>query len=399
MSPLRIAVAIGQLIPGEGGAELQALRLAAALQRRGHQVEILTSRPAGRPAVEYLQGVPVRRLFAFGNARGLWRLGIYSFMGLVGETLVRERHRFDLVHVHQLLHTACAVMATRPLHRLPVLIKLATAGRYGDLHQMRTGQTAFVLSRQLLPLALGADRLVAISDEIARELQEAGVAPERIVRIPNGVVLPAQTTTPAARAAARTALGLTDEDEVVVYVGRCEPQKGPDLLLAAWGELRRRPRCHLFALGKGFPTDARFQRAALVSSRLRLPGRVADVTRYLAAADVLIHPSRGEGLSNALLEAMAHGLACVASGIQANVELLAGAGLLAPPEDGAALGRLAAELLDDPVRRQQIGLAGRRRAEGFSLEAVAERYERLYKELLGEPGPHRSAAVSTVQGR
>lgn len=379
----RVAMAIGQLVPGEGGAELQALRLAAALRRRGHEIEIITSRPRGYPALEILEGVPVRRLFAFGNRRGLWRLGIYSAAGLLGQTLVSERRRFDLVHVHQLLHTACAVMAARPLHRLPVLVKIATAGRYGDLHQMRVGDTHFVGSRQLLPMALRADRFVAISDEIGDELREAGVAPERIARIPNGVILPPPPSSPERRAA-RASLGAQEGDEVVVYVGRCDAQKGPDLLLAAWEVLRRRPRCHLFVLGRGFPGDPRFCAAAAASARIHVLGRVSDVPRYLRAADALLHPSRGEGLSNSLLEALAHGVPCVASGLLANVELLGGgAGVLTPPGDGAAAGRLCAELLDDPERRRALALAGRRRAEDYGLDGVAARYEALYGELLG----------------
>jgi glycosyltransferase involved in cell wall biosynthesis len=306
-------------------------------------------------------------------------------MGLLMSELIRRRRQIDVVHVHQLFHAACAAVAAQPLHGRPVLVKLATAGPYGDLHQMRTGQTVLPGSRHLLPLALQANRIVAISEEISKELLEAGVPPARIARIPNGVALPQRPPGRAEREASRHGLGLARSDEVVVYVGRCFPQKAPDLLLGAWEVLRQRPRCHLLLLGEGFLEDARFLGAASESPRFRVQGRVHDVQRYLRAADVLLHPSRGEGLSNSLLEALAMGVPCVASGIAANVELLAcGAGLLAPPESGAELGRLAAQLLDDEKERRRLGERGRRRAQDFDLCRVAQRYEELYKQMMEE---------------
>src|SRR5262249_18161214 len=84
-----------------------------------------------------------------------------------------------------------------------------------------------------------------------------------------------------------------------------------------------------------------------------------------------------------------------------NAELLGGgAGLLGPPEDGAALGRLAAGLLDDPVRRGLLGAAGRERARRFSLEEVAARYEAVYAELAAAPAQGlRSAGARSPAGR
>lgn len=384
----RIIMTISQLVRGHGGCEQQALRLGSALIARGHEVEILTSRPAGAPREEVMDGVPVRRLFIFGNRRGLWRLGIYSYMALLSEELLRRRGWMDVVHVHQAFHAAYAAVATRPLHRCPVLVKIATAGRYGDLQQMQKGTGSIPGSSILLPTVLRADRLVAISDEIRGELLLAGVEQERIARIPNGVVLPQGTVTPDARYGARRSLGLPEDGEVVVYVGRCQPQKAPELLLAAWRRLRERPRCHLLVLGEGFLTDPRFRAEQAESSRLHLYGRVTEVPRYLRAADALIHPSRGEGLSNSLLEALSLGVPCVASGIAANEELLRdGAGLLAPPEDGDTLADLCAILLDSPDRRRALALGGRRRAEEFDLGRVCARYEALYAELLdGQQG-------------
>ncbi len=388
-------MAIGQLTTSVGGCEQQAVKLAQALIERGHDVEILTSRPLGSPAVERIGQVPIQRLFIFGNRRGLWRLGIYSYIALLGEELLRRRERMDVVHVHQAFHAAFAAVATRPLHRRPVLVKVATAGVYGDLYQMRSGTIPLPASRHLLPTVLDADRLVAISEEIEGELLAAGVPRPHICRIPNGVTLPGEPVSPALRAQARRSLALSpldgpERDEVVVYAGRCRPQKAPELILHAWLRLRQRPRCHLLILGDGFPEDPRFQRIAAECPRVRLCGRVSDVPRYLAAADVLLHPSRGEGLSNTLLEALSMGVPCVASGIRANAELLrGGAGLLSPPEDGTLLGVLCDALLADPRRRQLMSVLARKRALEFEMGGVCARYEALYEELTEECGAGR----------
>lgn len=385
MRPLRITMAIGQLSQGVGGCEQQALRLAAALRRRNHEVEILTSRPHGTPVFERINEIPVYRLFNFGNRRLLWRLGIYSFMAHLGQELMRRKDWADVFHIHQAQHAACAAVASRAVHRRPVLVKLATAGEYGDIHQMRSGQ-AFPGSRYLLSTVLKADRIIAISDELANELRANRVPDSRIVRIPNGVALPVEPVTPEQRLNARGSLGLPRDAEVVVYVGRCKQQKAPDLLLQAWQRLRGRPHCHLLVVGEGFKENAQFQTAALESSRLHLCGRVNGAQDYMAAADVLLHPSRGEGLSNTLLEAMALGLPIVASGITANGELLrGGAGLLAPPEDGPCLGLLVEALLDDHRRRAALALAARERALQYDLNTVAERYEAVYRGLVQGP--------------
>ena len=121
---------------------------------------------------------------------------------------------------------------------------------------------------------------------------------------------------------------------MIVESGPRPGRSGPEPTAPGCGEEHDgRSVLHLLVVGQGFEEHPAFRTAANEEPRLRLCGRVYDVPRYLAAADVFLFPSRGEGLSNAMLEALAHGLPCVASRIPANAELLAeGAGLLAPPK-------------------------------------------------------------------
>jgi glycosyltransferase involved in cell wall biosynthesis len=112
-------------------------------------------------------------------------------------------------------------------------------------------------------------------------------------------------------------------------------------------------------------------------------GSVADVRGPLAAMDVFVLPSRAEGLSNALLEAMATARPVIATAVGGTGEALEGGatGLLVPPGDARALATAAVGLLKDPARAARLGAAAQRLVtERFSARAMTERFERLYAE-------------------
>lgn len=388
---------ITQFQLGHGGAELQAHRLARALIASRHEVEIVTARNAGEATAEIVEGVPVRRLFCFGNRRLVWRLGPYSYTGLLIAELLRRRSAHDVVHAHQALQAAFGAVVARRLGGRPVVVKVATAGPYGDLVQMREGRPTLPAGSAWMAQTIlkGADALVAISDAIAEELRVAGVPPDRVVRIPNGVdVRPLPT--PDERAAARFSVGVAPETPVVVYVGRAGEQKGSDILLRAWRAVVERGaptgiRPRLFLLGEGFDKDVGFMRLALeIGDSLTVTGRVRDVQRYLAAADLFVLPSRGEGLSNAILEAMMSGVPCVVSDIAPNRELIGHGrtGLTFPSGDVAGLAGAMRHALEWPSEMAALAASARRLVEErYAMPEVTRAYETLYARLVGQPAP------------
>jgi glycosyltransferase involved in cell wall biosynthesis len=112
-------------------------------------------------------------------------------------------------------------------------------------------------------------------------------------------------------------------------------------------------------------------------------GYRTDVPSILSMSDIFVLPSYSEGLPNALMEAMAAGCACVASGVGGVVELLSAneAGLTVPPGDGAALRGAIEKLLDDPDLRSRLGARARRVIEeGYRLEQSADRLCRILEE-------------------
>src|SRR6185295_18528307 len=122
-----------------------------------------------------------------------------------------------------------------------------------------------------------------------------------------------------------------------------------------------------------------------VADRVQLLGDRSDVPDVLAALDVFVLPSRTEGMSNALLEAMAAGLPVVATAVGGNPEVVApdGSGLLVPPDDPEAMAAAVARLLAAPAEAARLGAAARRRVEeSFGARAMVRRLEAVYTALL-----------------
>jgi L-malate glycosyltransferase len=385
--------------PWVGGMERQALKLARELVARGIEVEILTGRWfRGTPRGEVRDGVRITRhqtLWEFGGVRGLRKLGGYLYLVTLVGALWRRRRDTAVIHVHGCnYHTAGAVLAGR-LTGTPVVVKLANSGPGSDLAKLRRGaQLAF--SGLLLPVALRADRFVAINPEVREELQAEGVSPERIVEIPNGVEEGPVRPRHDARGTAR-----------VVFVGRLHEQKGIDTLLSAAVHVRRRRPDLAFRfdlLGEG-PEEARLRERVVhlgLDGYVRFRGNRDDVVAQLATADVFVLPSRAEGISNALLEASSVGTPVVVSDLPGNRVVVEHerTGLVVPVGESGPLADALIRLLEDEEFRERLGAAGRRTIEGrFTIGAVASAYTSLYGELGAEVGwasASRRGASGTV---
>jgi glycosyltransferase involved in cell wall biosynthesis len=117
---------------------------------------------------------------------------------------------------------------------------------------------------------------------------------------------------------------------------------------------------------------------------VRFAGNQADVEPFLCAAEILVLPSRSEGMSNAVLEAMAHGLAVIATDVPGNRAVITAGldGLLVPYGEPRRLCRCLLELLADPAVRTRLGTAARATVDArFAIRAVAGQYDRLYRGL------------------
>ncbi len=229
------------------------------------------------------------------------------------------------------------------------------------LHMLRRApepaRSIFVAGLARAMRAAGA----TICESRAERDELAAVAPDaRILMIPNGIALPPLGD----RRRVRAELGLTDGDVLGVFVGQLEERKEP--LLAIDAAERAGPPFVLALAGDGPDADAV---AARAGPAVRPLGFRTDLPDIFAAADVYVAPSRREGVSYALLEAMGAGLATIVADGPGSPEVVADAGIVVPAGDPVALAAALGTLAREPGLRTRLGAAARRRvADEFSLD-------------------------------
>lgn len=378
--------------------------------RLGEQVTVVAPHAEGLAAGWEDGGVEVvtfryapERWEVLGYGRSLeadegvrWRAALVAPLYLaaarrVVARLVRQRG-FDVVQGHWVVPNglvAGAFGGRRPGPRVAV-----------GLH----GSDVFLAERRgvraAVRWALGrTDVLTGCSPELVERVCALGFPRERAHVIPYGVdvgtfrpVEEASEPEREAAAAWRRRLGVPDGAPLVLTVGRMASKKGFDILLAALPELlAREPQTHWVLAGAGDRLEEWRRTAEAMAGGVRVcfPGVVLRdaLPDLYRAADLFVlpavHDARGnvDGLPNVILEAMASGLAVVASGISGIPLAVADGetGSLVPERDPAALAAALAALLADPDRLRALGRAGRRRAVAeLTWDSVARRYRQAY---------------------
>lgn len=226
------------------------------------------------------------------------------------------------------------------------------------------------------------DVVICVSDR-ERSLAVAGGIRGRLHVIPNGVDTTAiGPASEADRRDARRALGL-ENAPTAVCVGRLHHAKGQDILLRAWPSvLRALPDATLYLVGDG-PEMPNL--VAMAGSGVSFMGHRTDVPAWLAAADVVVIPSRWEGMSLAMLEAMAVARCVVTTDVPgARQALGTQAEAIVPATDTDALAGALVRRLADPDLARSEGMAARAKAEGaFDLPKITAEVAVLYLELVG----------------
>ena len=220
--------------------------------------------------------------------------------------------------------------------------------------------------------------------------------------VPNGIE--EAEADPRRRARLRRALGLLDGDAFLLFLGRLHPEKGPDLLLEALDRLRRvRPDGWRVALVGDGPLRADLARQVAerrLGDRVLLPGARRHVAPWLDAADLLVLPSREEGMPVAALEAMMRGRPVVGTSVGGTPEVVENdrTGLLVPPADVAALAQALDALIADAGRRISLGTAAASEARRrFTLERMADATLAEYRRLLHPAPAHAGRAVAPAR--
>jgi glycosyltransferase involved in cell wall biosynthesis len=214
------------------------------------------------------------------------------------------------------------------------------------------------------------------------------IRPEKISLVPNAIDLRRFSPREASRDEARASLGLPAASRIVAGVGRLNPQKNFALFLDIAAQLAPRfPDLHFLLAGDGPEEQMLREKASAlgIANRVTFSGYVADTRLVYLAADVLLMPSRYEGLPMTLLEAMAMGLPVVASKLDGIAEVIGdGAeGFLAPSDDAALFAERTAALLADAELSSRISKNARAKIEAsFSVERMTSSVEDIYDRFL-----------------
>lgn len=386
---LRLALVTRRYPPLIGGAERVLSYLAEALAREGAEVTVLTSRADGTEGSPAREDVPVAgarcrgRLTILRLATSRWRfVGTWLYMRNLRRWFAENA--VDLAYVSMLKHDAYVAVEAGFKHGFPVVLRPEGAGATGDVAWQGWGN----FGRRIGVRCRQADAFVAISKAIERELIAAGYNAARIHDLPNGVPIPerAWQRRDDWRSAPRAA-----------FVGRLALEKGLDALIDAWPLVRQtHPGAQLVLIGEGPERPSLEQRARSLGlgpgldQAVDLPGASEDVTARLRDADLFVLPSREEGMSIALLEAMALGIPLVASSIPGNRRLVSDFkhGRLATPGDPRSLAQAVLDQWAEFDRAFHMSRAARSRVQQeFSIAAVAREHLKLFETLVENRRP------------
>lgn len=375
--PLRVVYLIRSL--DLGGAERQLVALARGHDRTQFEPHVISVYPGGVLEAELREaGVALHCL----DKAGRWDL--IAAQRRLGRLL--RRLRPAILHGSLTTGNLMALAARRALPE----VKLIWGWRASALDYAHYGtwlRMAETLERRL---SARPDLIIANAEAGKRDQLARGAAARQIAVVPNGIDVERFKPDVAARERIRAEWSLAPDHKAIGLIARLDPMKGHEVFLeAAARASAARPDLHFVAIGGGAPEtlqslQARAESLA-VADKVIWAGRCLDVQDALAALDITTSASLfGEGFSNALAEAMASGLPCVATDVGDSALILGDCGLVVPPGDAAALAEAWPALLAR-VENEGEGFraANRRRiVDNFSLEAMVARTEALYRALL-----------------
>ncbi|MBA2114015.1 glycosyltransferase [Bremerella alba] len=358
---------------GLGGAERCVANLACGLDQAKYAVQVVALAPSPEPPKDAL----IRQLqdaqipFTFLGCRTKWQ-----FLSATSQLkrIIRETQP-DVVWSFLFHANIIAAMATRGENvvRLQSLRVIEQGGWRRSLQAWA---------------AKGADRVLCVSAGVRRFAAETlGIAEAKLQVIPNGIDVDSIVPTTYAEP--------VDRKHRIIAVGRLDPQKDYETMLQAVSNVTvGQDKWELVIVGDG-PERKKIAEAALrydTTERMQMVGWQPDVSSWLRDAEIFLLTSRWEGMPNALIEAMAHGLAVVSTNVEGIPELLPGelAAQIASKKQLLSGQSILEKLIANPALRQQLGQANRNQIEAhFSLRQMLQSYETMLDYVLSNRPPQR----------
>lgn len=404
--PLNIVMLVASLPPLPcGGAEMQALALSKVLAREGHEIIFVTPGKGKIKGKSILEGMQIYRLHSFANTCFNWLAGIKKkhtsspvkieyndkeeSTGIIATKvgwptriyytiffwqclwlLWPKRKKIDIIHAHTMEWSAIVAARLGKVLKKPVVIKDSTMNGFKSLSRYPNGKS-------LQQMVIRQTHFVAMTTIIGENLRAETVPAQKITYIPNGMFVSAVPEQKAKK------------NQTVLFIGNLyqQPAKGIDILLKAWKlVIQHFPEAVLLIIGDGdMKMYEDYTRQSGIAGSVKLLGRLFNTRDYLASADVFVLPSRREGMSNALMEAMLFELPCVATDISGSRDLIQNKinGLIVPPADVQALADGICYMLQHPQEASVMGRKARYTIiNEYDINLIAQKYLRLYKTLI-----------------
>jgi glycosyltransferase involved in cell wall biosynthesis len=371
--------------PFVGGNENQCLLLSSELAKQNCGIEIVTGRYNSKlKRKEIVGNLNVNRIryvnisFEFKTRNKFTRLynGIrfvlaeWSFMISLFVFLIFNGKKFDVLHIHKANWIALPCIIYTKVKHKPILVKEATFDGPSEMKLI-------LLPKKAQGFLFKNVYFVAISSEIKDYLLSKEVSDNKIFFVPNGIELPVLKET------------IRNENELL-FVGNfwSKTVKGLDILLKSFSNvIKSNPNVKLIILGDGNPElFCDYFDNNLLNTNLFFLGTKKDVSQWYKTSTIYISPSRSEGLSNSLIEAMAYGMPCIATNISGSNDLIVPNenGLLIEKENESQLSESIIRLLHDAGLQKKFAANARKTIEQkCQIKEVARDYLEIYSKILG----------------
>ncbi|WP_348267237.1 glycosyltransferase [Edaphobacter paludis] len=363
-----VLLVVDQFSKNLGGGERIALKLAAFLPQYGYRASILTF--SADPVTTAFESAPCP-VYLLPLER------TYNLTALKGALALRRLLKQQNIQIVQTFFESSDIWAgfvTKVLSGA----KLIWSRRDMGILRTRKHIVAYRLMAGL------PDAVFAVSELVRQHcIEEDGIDPDRVQTIYNGLDLSdwsASSDNPKDRL-------------LITTIGNIRHVKGHDVFIKAAAFIVPQFPNVCFSIAGGVLEPAYFSELQALIQNLKLgdnfhfAGGVTDLYEHLSAADIFVLPSRSEGFSNAIVEAMAASLPVVATNVGGNAEAVENgvSGFVVPSEDPQALAEAIMKLLTDPAKAMAMGAAGKRRvAEKFTIEAMMTQTTATYTKLLAQ---------------
>lgn len=380
LESVRVLMVSGLFSPYTGGAEKQAEKLGYKLISKGAEITMITGRwTSALSSAEIISGIQVIRLptaSLWFNVKGLRKIQRFIFLWNVYRFIMKNHKNYDIIHCHTAQqHAAVAAIAAKRVG-LPCIAKTSSSGLTGDIRVMRSYLEGNWLSAKLKRFI---SLIVYTSDEAKKEFLAFGIPESKLCFIPNGVEVP------------KINGKITNSSNIktLLVVARLSFEKGIDVLLDALEKLhlseKEIPEYEVLIAGDG-PMKVELQSKAKSLEGLvniKFLGNVSDTEELYSRSDIFILPSRCEGMSNALLEAMSYGLTCIVTNVGSN-ERVSDFGKYAIVVDSDNSDLLSMSILNvlegsDNISHNEVQ---KHIMNNYSIDSVANQYFHLYSLLL-----------------